>query len=140
MILKLQATPQEVMRAVETLEVLAAAAGVSDTALFGLKLAVEECGSNIVNHAFQRDPLQTFQVSIEHAEGTFTIEFRDGGPEFDPTAAPGGGERDEEAAPGGWGIQLVRRYVDQMRYTRAAGQNILTLVKRISPSSGGTDD
>jgi anti-sigma regulatory factor (Ser/Thr protein kinase) len=65
------------------------------------------------------------------------IELRDPGPEFDPTAAA---ERppqaDDDDQPGGWGIQLVRRYVDEIRYERVADENVLRLSKRLVPPSG----
>ena len=56
MILELQATPEEVMRGVETLQELGKTWQVPEKTLFGLALALEECGSNIVNHALGRDP------------------------------------------------------------------------------------
>ena len=56
MTLELHATPEEVMRAVEALAgVRRGARQVPAKILFGLTLALEECGSNIVNHALQRD-------------------------------------------------------------------------------------
>jgi len=138
MMLELHATPEEVMRAVETLQEFATARGVPEKTVFGLALALEECGSNVVNHALQRDPLKKFQVVIESTSDTFAIELRDRGPEFDPTAAA---ERkpqaDEEGPPGGWGLQLVRRQMDEIRYRREAGENILRLTKRLVPAAGG---
>jgi serine/threonine-protein kinase RsbW len=130
--LELDATPEEVMRAVEALQEFARANGVPEKSIFGLALALEECGSNIVNHALQRDPRQKFQVLIENTAGSFLIELRDRGPEFDPTAVA---ERTPDAADndilGGWGIQLVRRHVDQIRYQREGDENVLRLTKRL---------
>lgn len=135
--LELHATPQEVMRAVGTLEEFARAQGVPEKAIFGLALALEECASNIVNHAFQGDPRQSFQVLFERFGDVFVIELRDHGPEFDPTKAP---QRQrpvqEDDPPGGWGIQLVRHYLDEIRYRREAGENILRLHKRLDSSTG----
>ena len=132
MMLELHATPEEVMRAVETLQEFAQARGLPEKTVFGLALALEECGSNIVNHAFQRDARQKFQVALEYTGSSFVIELRDRGPEFDPTAAAERKlEADDDDLPGGWGIQLVRRYVDEIHYQRAAGENILRLTKRL---------
>ncbi|HVK79950.1 MAG TPA: ATP-binding protein [Verrucomicrobiae bacterium] len=132
MTLELHATPAEVMRAVEALQGFAQAQGVPEKTIFGLALALEECGSNVVDHALQRDAQQKFQVSIGSSDGSFVIELRDRGPEFDPTSAA---ERQPEAhdddLPGGWGIQLVRRYVDEVRYQREPGENVLRLTKRL---------
>ena len=131
MTLKLQATPEEVMRAVEALQASARAHGLGEKDIFALSLALEECGSNIVNHALQRNGGQTFQVSFEPATESFVIELRDRGPAFDPTVAA---DRQPVAAdddiPGGWGIHLVRRYMDEIRYAREAGENVLRLTKR----------
>jgi serine/threonine-protein kinase RsbW len=134
--LELHATPEEVMRAVEALQEFAQTTGVPEKMIFGLALALEECGSNIVNHALQRDAQRKFQVVIENSGGSFVIELRDRGPEFDPTAVA---ERKSEASdddpPGGWGIQLVRRYADEILYQREAGENILRVAKRLDISA-----
>ena len=139
MTLDLHATPEEVMRAVEALQQFAQAQGVPEKSVFGLALALEECGSNIVNHALHRDPQQKFQVAIHHDHDTFVIELRDRGPEFDPTiTAQRRPQADDDDLPGGWGIQLVRRYMDEIRYRRDAGENILRLTKRLM--SGAAED
>ncbi len=130
--LELHATPEEVMRAVEALQQFGQARQVPERALFGLALAVEECASNIVNHAYQRDARQTFRIAFEHTGSAMVIELRDHGPQFDPTQAPvaekeaGGDDR----PPGGWGIHLVRHYTDEMRHTREGAENILRLTKQ----------
>ncbi|HXJ57420.1 MAG TPA: ATP-binding protein [Verrucomicrobiae bacterium] len=131
--LELQATPEEVMRAVDALEDFCQAEQLPKSVTFGLTLALEECGSNVINHALQRDANQTFRVTVERTAGEIVIELRDRGPEFDPTKAVEKDASDEDS-PGGWGIQLVRRYTDEARYQREAGQNILRLSKRL----GGT--
>lgn len=136
MTLELHATPEEVMRGVETLQDFARAQGLPEKTIFGLALALEECGSNIVNHALQRDAQKQFQVVIEHTNHAFVIELRDGGPEFDPTAAthrkP---QAEDDDLPGGWGIQLVRRYTDEIHYARDGNENVLRLIKRVNLSA-----
>jgi anti-sigma regulatory factor (Ser/Thr protein kinase) len=137
MTLKLRATPEEVMRAVEALQTFGQTRGVPEKALFGLALALEECGSNIVNHALNRDGRRKFQVSIVHTGSAVTIELRDRGPAFDPTQAgePEPESRADDGPPGGWGIELVRRYMDDIRYRRQKGENILTLTRRLVDES-----
>ena len=137
MTLELHATPEEVMRAVEALQRFAHSRDVPEKVIFGLALSLEECGSNIVNHALHHDRHKTFQVAFEHTGSAVIIELRDRGPAFDPTAAA---ERKSQAEdkdlPGGWGIQLVRRYMDEIRYQREGGVNVLRLTKRLSPETG----
>ena len=134
--LELHATPEEVMRAVEAWQEFGQAHQVPGKALFGLALALEECASNIVNHALRRDARQKFHVTLEYTGSEVSIELRDSGPAFDPTqacpvedACPA-----DDRPPGGWGIHLVRRHVDEIRYRRADGQNVLQLTKRLVPA------
>ena len=137
-LLELQATPQEVLRAVDALQEFGHANGLEDKILFGLALSLEECASNIVNHSLRDDPRQTFQVSFEQTANAITIELRDRGREFDPTqhAVPKNRTgQGNEAPAGGWGILLVRRYMDEIGYQREAGENVLRLTKHLrSPS------
>ena len=132
MTLELHATPKEVMRAVEALREFGAKRGLGETEIFGAMLSLEECGSNIVDHALRRDSAQTFTVRMNYADSLLTLELRDPGPEFDPTAAPTEFQyaRDEQPL-GGWGIQLVRRYMDQVQYRREGGENVLSHTKRL---------
>jgi serine/threonine-protein kinase RsbW len=137
MILGLHATPEDVMRAVEALQEFARARQVPEKVIFGLALAVEECGSNIVNHSLQRDPRQKFQVTIGCTDNEMFVELRDRGAEFDPngvSARRSDAELDD--VPGGWGIQLARRFTDEMRYHREGGENVLRLTKRLVPRTG----
>jgi len=138
MTLELHATPEEVMRAVEALQKFAQAQGVPEKTIFGLALALEECGSNIVNHALQRDAGQTFFVTFEHTGSAMVIELRDRGLMFDPTQTSGkepAADADDRP-PGGWGIQLVHRYTDEVRYRREDGENVLRLTKRLDAPTG----
>ena len=136
MILELYATPKEVMRAVEALQEFGRKEGISEKALFGPALCLEECASNVVDHALHRDAERRFQVTVEYSDNALTIELRDPGPEFDPTAVSDRKpQAEEDDIPGGWGIQLVRRYMDEIRYKREAGENVLSLKKRVTPTS-----
>lgn len=131
--LELYATPGEVMRAVKALQQLGQDNQVPEGPLFGLALALEECASNIVNYALQRDVRRTFFVTLKHSESSIVIELRDNGPEFDPTQAPlNEKEESDDRPPGGWGIKLVRRFTDEIRYTRQGNENVLCLIKRLA--------
>jgi serine/threonine-protein kinase RsbW len=131
MTLELQATPEEVMRAVDAAQQYGRGLGLAEKEVFHLAVAVEECGSNIVNHALQRDPRRKFEVAIEEQGEAVVLTFRDAGPEFDPTKAVLKQKADEEV-PGGWGLELVRRFMDEIRYRREGGQNVLRLTKHLS--------
>jgi sigma-B regulation protein RsbU (phosphoserine phosphatase) len=127
--LELHATPEEVMRSVETLQQFAQEGRVPERIIFHLALALEEAGSNIVNHALLRDGQKTFHVTLEQTGDTFVIELRDRGPAFDPTSAPPRKPRVDDDPPGGWGIELIRHYLDEIHYRREGDENVLRLAK-----------
>ena len=134
MTLELHATPHEVMRAVEAFEGFAREQSVPEKIIYQLQLALEECASNIVNHALRRDARQKFHVTFGRAGSELFIELRDKGPEFDPTAMAEKPEAHDEDEIGGWGIPLVRRSTDEIRYQRKDGENVLRLCKRLAPA------
>lgn len=138
MTLELQATPEEVMRAVEALRDFARAQCLTEKTVFDLALALEECASNIVNHAFKRDAGQKFSVSFERNGSAIYIELRDGGPRFDPTKVECKPPATEDDPPGGWGIELVRHYMDDLHYKREGEENVLRLTKRLMPKQDAT--
>jgi len=137
MILRLHATPEEVMRAVTAFQEFGRKKQLPEKMIFALALALEESGSNIVNHAYQRDPDRRFQVRINYTGGRVTIELRDHGPKFDPTRrrVPNRVSDGDDVPPGGFGISLIRRYTDAISYRREAGVNVLRLTKRLIPET-----
>jgi len=136
--LELQATPEEVMRAVEAVQEFGRKKQLDERQIFGLALALEECACNIVEHAYHREAQQKFQVIVEHTGQAVCIELRDRGPEFDPTQerAAKAATNEEDRPPGGWGVSLVRHYMDEIRYRREGGENILRLTKRLDQAPG----
>jgi serine/threonine-protein kinase RsbW len=136
MTLALRATPEEVMRSVEELQKFGRRHGIEETDLFASLLALEECGSNIVNHALRRDARQMFKVRVEYDGQNLTLELRDSGPEFDPTIVRNLPAAEDDRA-GGWGLELMRRSMDEVRYRREGNENILRLTKvlRLKQSS-----
>ncbi|HWH70438.1 MAG TPA: ATP-binding protein, partial [Candidatus Sulfotelmatobacter sp.] len=129
--LELQATPEEVMRGVEALEGFCREHRVPEPLLFGLKLAMEEVSSNIVNHAYQKEAQHKFTVLIQHLGDRLVIETRDHGPAFNPLTAPPPPlpAAAEESSLGGLGIYLVRQYLDDLAYVREEEENVLRLVR-----------
>jgi anti-sigma regulatory factor (Ser/Thr protein kinase) len=136
MTLELHATPEEVMRGVEVLREFARAQCFSEKTVFDLTLALEECGSNIVNHAYKRDAHQKFTVTFHRNGTSIVLELRDSGPLFDPTDVQCKPLTDED--PGGWGIQLVRGHMDELQYNREGEENVLRLTKRLMPKENTT--
>jgi anti-sigma regulatory factor (Ser/Thr protein kinase) len=128
MTLELRATPEEVMRSVEELQEFGRKHGMDERDLFKALLALEECGSNIVDYSLRRDSRQMFEVKVEYDGQNLIVELRDNGPEFDPTnfRKP---QRTDNDHVGGWGLELVRQSMDEVRYRREGSENILRLTK-----------
>ena len=137
MTLELHATPAEVMRAVEALREFARAQCFSEKTVFDRTLALEECGSKIVNHAYKRDAQQKFTVTFHRNGSSIVLELRDCGPPFDPTDVQCKPLTDEDD-PGGWGIQLVRSHMDELDYNREGGENVLRLTRRLTQKENTT--
>lgn len=99
-----------------------------------IELASEEALVNIMRYAYQgkseKIDVEVRSVPKSHAE----IVFKDHGPPFNPLEAK---ELDlsstlEERETGGLGIYLIRAIMDEVRYLREGGQNVLTLIIRSS--------
>lgn len=134
MTLELNAEPGEVMKAVEILHQYCLEKKISEKTTFSLKLALEECGSNIVNHALKQNRNEKFLVIIKSIETEIVIELRDKGEEFDPTRIPVSESKpDNENQIGGWGLGLVNENIDEIIYRRndSNSENILILKKKL---------
>jgi phosphoserine phosphatase RsbU/P len=129
----LMATPQDIMRGVESLRAFAIAHGMLEQDVFGLAVALEECSSNLMRHAFQGDATRRFRLVFEHHDDRFCMELRDSGVYFDPTLVAGV-ELDvtgQGMHEGGMGLHLVRHYVDKMEYEDKGDEHVLRLIKHL---------
>lgn len=101
-----------------------------------LELAAEEAIVNIVNHAY-RGGEGTIEIGVKVVLGSHVeISLKDRGPPFDPLQEERKIDPDlplEEREEGGLGILMIRHYMDEVRYAREGGHNVLTLVKRRVP-------
>jgi len=96
-----------------------------------LELAVEETLVNVFSYAYDEQTRADGAVFCEvtiRADG-LTVEIIDHGPPFDPLARP---DPDttlelEQRQPGGLGILLIKTLVDEARYRREDGRNVLSL-------------
>jgi phosphoserine phosphatase RsbU/P len=130
---ELMATPQDVMRGVESLRAFATEHGLLEQDVFGLTVALEECSSNLMRHALQGDASRSFKLVLQHTGDRFIMELRDRGVFFDPTLVaqieldPLGHHLHE----GGMGLHLVRHYVDEMNYHDNGDEHVLRLIKHL---------
>lgn len=94
---------------------------------FKIRLCVEEVEENILCYS----GTTWVEVDVKNEENKLTINFRDGGVEFDPLKKP---DPDinaplEERSIGGLGIFLCKQMMDSLNYHFEKGCNIFTMTK-----------
>ena len=111
----------------------AEAAGLDESAVYAVQLAIDEAFSNIVNHACKDNSSDDVECTCSLDDESLTVTFRDHGQPFDLASIP---EPDLEAGLedrdiGGLGLYFMRKMMDEVRFdfTPDSG-NILTMVKR----------
>lgn len=109
----------------------AAAAGLHPRRVKHLELAAEEAVANICNYAYEVPPGQIW-VRMTQDASEVRVDFIDNGVPFDPlkAEAPDLQAGLEEREVGGLGIFFIRRFLDEVRYSRQGDKNVLTLVIR----------
>ena len=101
--------------------------------VFNLNLVLEEAVVNVINYAYPKDEHQSIYLSATLHDGSIVLILTDTGKEFDPTMAP---DVDitlsaDEREIGGLGIFLIRQIMNEVKYERIDGKNVLTLEKKL---------
>ena len=107
--------------------------GLTPDVVFNLNLVLEEAVVNVINYAYPKEDHQWIYLSAKLQDGTIILVLTDTGKEFDPTMAP---EADitlsaDEREIGGLGIFLIRQIMNEVKYERIDGKNVLTLEKKL---------
>ena len=101
--------------------------------VFNVNLVLEEAIVNVINYAYPKEKHESIYLSAQLHEGSIVFVLTDTGMQFDPTKAP---EADitlslEDRPIGGLGIFLIRQIMNEVKYDRIDGKNILTLEKKL---------
>lgn len=101
--------------------------------VFNLNLVLEEAVVNVINYAYPKEDHESIYLSAKMQDGSIIFVLSDSGKEFDPTMAP---EADvtlsaEDREIGGLGIFLIRQIMNEVKYERIEGKNVLTLAKKL---------
>ena len=123
----------EITRLYEFIEEMGNDFSLSPDIVFNLNLVLEEAVVNVINYAYPKEEHQYIYLSATMKDGSIVLVLTDTGKEFDPTAAP---EADitlsaDERQIGGLGIFLIRQIMNEVKYERIEGKNVLTLEKKI---------
>lgn len=112
-------------------------AGLSQTTVNAIKIAVDEACTNIIKHSYDGDASQEVEVEITITEGHLQVCLRDEGEPFDPSTyqEPDLTRLTERRRPGGLGVHLMRRCMDEVRYRTDQDFNEVCLTKRLNSDS-----
>jgi serine/threonine-protein kinase RsbW len=97
-----------------------------------VNLALDEIFTNIVSYGFKDQGKHLIFIHLIIKEKELNITVEDDGIPFNPLEIP---EPDlnlplEERSIGGLGIHFVRNMIEELRYERKAGKNVLFLKKK----------
>ena len=123
----------EIGRLYEFIEEVGNEFSLAPDVVFNLNLVLEEAVVNVINYAYPKEEHQSIYLSARMHDGSIVLVLTDTGKEFDPTAAP---EVDvtlsaDDRQIGGLGIFLIRQIMNEVKYERIEGKNVLTMEKKI---------
>ena len=123
----------EIARLNEFVEEMGNEFSLSPEVVFNLTLVIEDAVVNIINYAYPKEDHESIDLSAKLHNDSIMLVLTDTGKEFDPTMAP---EADitlsaDERPIGGLGIFLIRQIMNEVKYERIEGKNVLTLEKKL---------
>lgn len=107
-------------------------AGFPEQAAESVALAVDECTTNVIEHAYKGAPDGRIELRLEYRGPALRIEVRDSGDAVDQRAMPNVDlERyAAERRTGGLGVHLMEKIMDSVTFERSARRNVCCMVKR----------
>jgi serine/threonine-protein kinase RsbW len=113
----------------EFISFVAAEAGLPESKIPGLMLAVTEATTNAIIHGNKKDASKSvsFNAVIDHS--TLVLKIKDQGTGFDPAKIPDPTEPENLLKDSGRGLYLMRIYADDLKYnyTPEGTETILTI-------------
>ena len=97
-----------------------------------LALAVDECTTNVIRHAYRGQSGNAIELRFSPDGNEFRVEVLDDGEAVDPRAMPRVDlERyAAERRKGGLGVHLMGQLMDSVTYGRRSGRNVCRMIKR----------
>ena len=101
--------------------------------VMNLNLVLEEAVTNVILYAYPKEEHEYIHLTAKEQEGKLIFILTDSGKAFDPTQAP---DADitlsaDDRQIGGLGIFLIRKIMNEVKYERIDGKNVLTLEKEL---------
>jgi serine/threonine-protein kinase RsbW len=109
-------------------------AGLAESDIPELELAVDEACANVIEHAYGHDVTKDVTVRASFDNSSLRISVIDEGYGFDPAQVPESqlNQLVHERKSGGLGIRLIKTLMDEVEYQIVPGQkNELHMTKKI---------
>ena len=105
---------------------------------YAVNLSVDEILTNTISYGYEDDKTHRIELLVRRENGALVVVIVDDSAAFDVTATtqPELDAPLSERIPGGLGLFLVHQMMDDVKYRRRDGRNIVTLTKSVSPDSG----
>jgi serine/threonine-protein kinase RsbW len=107
-------------------------AGLNETEVYAVQLAVDEAATNIIEHGYGEECPSRIDVTCEILEDGLKVVIYDDADPFDPASVP---EPEinvtlDDIKPRGLGIFFMRKMMDEVKYEASPNQgNTLTMIK-----------
>jgi len=107
-------------------------AGLTDSEVYAVQLAVDEAATNIIEHGYGRECPNRIDVTCEAINDGIKVVIYDDAEPFNPSLVP---EPEinvslNELKPRGLGIFLIRKMMDEVTYETSPNKgNTLTMIK-----------
>ena len=121
------------------LEDILTQAGVEQEDVFDVVLAVDEWISNIILHAYKSTGSGKIEINFQLKDLKCIITFRDKGESFDFHAVqePDIKECIRRRAKSGFGICLIKKLMDEVKYSSSAACNEFKMARKLKRSKDG---
>ena len=129
--LTVEARPEDQPKVRVFVEEALARTPLTERARREVRLGVDEACANIIEHAYSGRS-GTIQVAVEVTASHVAIQLRDTGKAFDvqKVGTPDLSRYVKTGKKGGFGLYLINKTMDEVRYTREGEVNVVTLIKR----------
>lgn len=106
--------------------------GLDSCAAYAVETAVDEACSNIIEHAYGGENKGTIELTYAIEDNELVITLRDHGKRFNPkkVADPNLTTPLKNRHSHGLGLYFMRQWMDEVRFDRIEGFNVLTMVKK----------
>ena len=108
-------------------------AGLDDSAVYAVELAVDEAATNIIEHAYQGEGRGEICCSFEIIQEGLKVMLQDWGVPFNPLEVPEPilGAPLDQIQSSGLGLFFIRKLMDEVRFEFSIEKgNTVTMIKR----------